>query len=156
MAAAEGAFAFRYIKRDPSFRSWTAHRNWFRICLMEHLPVNGQKSEIIATFVLGSPANDELSKELSEVACFTVSLKAGNRKSIKLTPILIRLFHFMKGVKSTFLDVHSAKAETPEIIADASQGSILNYEITEHDIELYVYKTNKMSTGYLVEGKLMT
>jgi hypothetical protein len=49
--------------------------------------MNGQKSEIIATNVSGTLANDELSEDLYEITFCTVSVKAAKRKLVKVTPI---------------------------------------------------------------------
>jgi hypothetical protein len=64
------------------------------------------KSEAIAMNVLESLANEGISKDLSEATFVTVSADEFNRKLVKLTPILIRLFYPMKGSKTKFVCVH--------------------------------------------------
>jgi hypothetical protein len=80
------------------------------------------KREAIATNVLSPIGNNKLSTELCEAMFVAVSADEGNKKAMKLTPILVKCFNSMKSVKIKPLD--SIKREASKIITDFLQFSI--------------------------------
>jgi hypothetical protein len=81
-----------------------AHRNPFRLCLVEKFPVHEERVKRLQQMFL-----DPMSRDLSEGTFVTVTSDACNRKISKSKTGHRSIFHPMGSVKIKLLDLHSVK-----------------------------------------------
>jgi hypothetical protein len=89
IAAEEGLFAFRTIKRNHSFRSMDCTSSVIRNLHVQKFSCGPTKCEAIAVNVLSPFAMQQILEELETVKYISVMVDASIHKSLKLVSVLV-------------------------------------------------------------------
>lgn len=151
VSAAEATLVFHTVKHNQSFNSLDCSVP-LQKCLYADSNIAKEvtcartKAEAILKNVLAPYVLKRILDELSEIKYISASTDASNHGAIKLFPLLIQYFDYMKdGIQVSLIDIQSQQNETSETISNYVYDSLRDKNLTN---KLVAYSADNAATNF--------